>query len=147
MNKSALLFPLIFLGGAVPEYSAATQMTSATTEQCINVPWPGARVERTLLPVKPCERWRNRPWNIKQGQTTGAGGLCLDVEGGNPHRRSASHLLHVHAESDPELAHCERAVRRRGGKYLDIRGGRTVRRGVLDLLHVLQCREPAVDGS
>lgn len=61
--------------------STTSQITSGNSNQCINVVNHGYPVAGTPLRVKPCDPWRNQQWSISNGQFTGVGGFCVDVQG------------------------------------------------------------------
>jgi hypothetical protein len=74
--------PLLALLIGWPGISASSQISSGSSDQCVNVPWHGAPVEGTPVHVKQCDPRQNQQWIISMGQITGVGGLCLDVQGG-----------------------------------------------------------------
>jgi hypothetical protein len=61
--------------------TTSRQISSGSTNMCMNVEWHGYPVAGTPLRVKPCDPRRNQQWVLNNGQITGVGGFCLDVQG------------------------------------------------------------------
>jgi hypothetical protein len=84
ISKLQLLWMTMFLltGTALlASCSTTRQISSGNTNQCINVVNHGYPVAGTPLRVKPCDPWQNQQWMFNNGQITGVGGFCLDVQG------------------------------------------------------------------
>ncbi len=107
----------------LPTLADATQITSASSNACINVPWHGTPVQGTPVHVKQCDPWRNQQWSINQGQVTGVGGFCLDVEGGKP--VDGSRVVYEPCNQSPSQNWriAQGQFVGIGGKCLDIKGG------------------------
>jgi hypothetical protein len=74
--------------------------------------------------IKSCDPWRNQKWSFSgNGQITGVGGFCLDVQGGAPTDGAAViYTPCVGAPSQNWTAN-NGVIIGVGGKCLDIKGG------------------------
>ncbi|MGO9932031.1 MAG: RICIN domain-containing protein [Steroidobacteraceae bacterium] len=83
MNKVAcVLVSLVAITAAGLGSCATTrQISSGNTNLCMNVVWHGYPVAGTPLRVRPCDPWQNQQWSLNNGQITGVGGFCVDVQG------------------------------------------------------------------
>src|SRR5271167_3982380 len=83
MMNRLIFFVVSLLSVATSLTSCATsrQITSGNTNMCMNVENHGYPVAGTPLRVKPCDPWRNQQWILNNGQITGVGGFCVDVQG------------------------------------------------------------------
>jgi hypothetical protein len=127
VNRTITLVSMLSIMLACGSLSACTttrQVSSGTTDQCLNVEWHGYPVAGTPLRVKPCDPWRNQQWSFnKDGSITGVGGLCLDtrnsaVEEGTP-------VLYVPCVDSPTQKWTVSGTQliASGGKCVDVAGG------------------------
>ena len=107
---------------APPQLATASQITSGSTDQCINVPWHGAPVEGTPVHIKQCDPWKNQQWALTAGQITGVGGLCLDVRGGQPKDGTAVVYASCNGSPAQNWRWANGQIIGIGGKCLDIAG-------------------------
>ncbi|HEY0799571.1 MAG TPA: ricin-type beta-trefoil lectin domain protein [Steroidobacteraceae bacterium] len=75
------IFSVLFVLTSLTSCSTTAQVTSGNSNQCINVVNHGYPVAGTPLRLKPCDPWQNQQWSIRNGQMTGVGGFCVDVQG------------------------------------------------------------------
>lgn len=71
---------LLPLGGC----ASSSLLVAADSNECINVPWHGFQVDGTQVQLLYCRGHRNQYWTLANGQITGIGGACLDVQGSAP---------------------------------------------------------------
>jgi Ricin-type beta-trefoil lectin domain len=64
--------------------ASESMLVSANTNECMNVPWHGYPVDGTPIRLLYCRGHRNQYWTLGNGQITGIGGSCLDVQGSQP---------------------------------------------------------------
>jgi len=76
------LVSLLAVAAFLTSCATSRQISSGNTNMCLNVEWHGYPVAGTPLRVKPCDPWRNQQWMLNDGQITGVGGFCVDVQGG-----------------------------------------------------------------
>jgi len=76
-----LLFSLLSVPALLTSCATTSQISSGNTNMCMNVENHGYPVAGTPLRVKPCDPWQNQLWAFNQGQITGVGGFCVDVQG------------------------------------------------------------------
>src|SRR5580698_6391262 len=76
-----ILMALLVVAACLSSCATPRQISSGNTNMCMNVEWHGYPVAGTPLRVKPCDPWRNQQWVLHDGQITGVGGFCLDVQG------------------------------------------------------------------
>lgn len=72
---------ILFVLASLASCSTTSQITSGNSNQCINVVNHGYPEPGTPLRIKPCDPWRNQQWSLTNGQITGVGGFCVDVQG------------------------------------------------------------------
>ena len=121
LGTAALLLLLV-----VSNTGCATtqQITSGNSNMCINVvnhgyPEPGAPVI-----MKGCDPWKNQQWSFSgNGQITGVGGFCIDVQGSAPNNGAA--VIYTPCSGSPSQNWTARngTIVGIGGKCLDIGGG------------------------
>ena len=125
MTRYLRALPLLLLvahglGGC----ATTSQITSGNTNMCMNVvnhgsPEPGAPVI-----MKVCDPWKNQQWAFNgNGQITGVGGFCLDVQGSAPNNGAA--VIYTPCVGSPSQNWMGRngTIVGIGGKCLDIGGG------------------------
>lgn len=118
---------LLLLFAVAPLLSCTTtrQISSGSTNLCMNVEYHGYPVAGTPLRVKPCDPWKNQQWMIeKNGEITGVGGFCLDVGGGEP--KDGAPVIYAPcsgAASQTWRVGADGTIEGIGGKCLDIGGG------------------------
>lgn len=117
-----LFVPVLGALAVTPHLASASQITSSSTDQCINVPWHGAPVEGTPVHIKQCDPWKNQQWALTGGQITGVGGLCLDVRGGQP--KDGANVVYTSCNGSPSQnwRWANGQFIGIGGKCLDIAG-------------------------
>lgn len=104
--------------------ATTAQITSGPSNMCINVinhgsPQPGAAVI-----MKVCDPWRNQQWSFSgNGQITGVGGFCLDVQGAAP--TDGAPVIYTPCVGAPSQnwTASNGTIVGLGGKCLDIGGG------------------------
>lgn len=100
------------------------QVTSGNSNMCMNVinhgsPEPGAPVI-----MKVCDPWKNQQWAFnKDGQITGVGGFCLDVQGSAPNNGAAIIYTPCNGSPSQNWSASNGTIVGIGGKCLDIGGG------------------------
>jgi hypothetical protein len=75
------LVSVVFVLASIVSCSTTRQITSGNSNQCMNVENHGYPVAGTPLRIRPCDPWQNQQWSLNNGQITGVGGFCLDVQG------------------------------------------------------------------
>jgi Ricin-type beta-trefoil lectin domain len=124
-----VLVPLMF---ASVSCATTTQITNGNTNMCVNVvnhgsPQPGAPVILRL-----CDPWKNQQWSFNgNGQITGIGGFCLDVQGSAP--TDGAPVIYTPCSGSPSQnwTASNGAITGIGGKCLDIEGGNPAERAPL----------------
>ena len=76
-----LLFSLLSVPALLTSCATTSQISSGNTNMCMNVENHGYPVPGTPLRVKACDPWQNQQWTLNNGQITGVGGFCVDVQG------------------------------------------------------------------
>jgi hypothetical protein len=72
---------LLSMGVSLTSCVTSRQISSGNTNMCMNVENHGYPVAGTPLRVKPCDPWKNQQWTLNNGQISGVGGFCVDVQG------------------------------------------------------------------
>jgi hypothetical protein len=100
-----------------------SQISSGSTNMCINVEWHGYPVAGTPLRVKACDPWRNQQWMLSKGLISGVGGFCLDVQGSAASEGAA--VVYVPCNGGPSQTWTvsNGTIVGIGGRCLDIGGG------------------------
>jgi hypothetical protein len=96
------------------------QISSGNTNMCMNVENHGYPVAGTPLRVKPCDPWKNQQWNLNNGQITGVGGFCVDVQGSAAN--DGAQVIYVPCNGGPSQhwTVANGAIVGIGGKCIDI---------------------------
>ena len=116
------VLPLLTIAAA--GCATTQQITSGTTNMCINVvnhgsPEPGAPVI-----LRTCDPWQNQQWSFSgNGQITGVGGFCLDVQGGAPTDGASVNYTPCSGAPSQNWTASNGTIVGIGGKCLDITGG------------------------
>ena len=111
---------LVCLPGAAP----ASQLTSANTGECVNVPWHGYPIDGTRVHVLQCDSGRqNQQWVLQHGQIVGVGGSCLDVQDGASTDGTAVIFVACNGRPGQSWSVIDGKIVGIGGKCLDISGG------------------------
>jgi len=113
-------------------YATSNQITSSNTNMCMNVvnhgsPQPGAPVI-----LRMCDPWQNQQWSFSgNGQITGVGGFCLDVQGSAP--TDGAPVIYTPCGRSPSQTWTagNGTITGIGGKCLDIGGGNPADRAPL----------------
>ena len=115
---------LLLLTMAAAGCATSSQITSGNSNMCMNVvnhgsPEPGAPVI-----MKVCDPWRNQQWSFSgNGQITGVGGFCLDVQGSAPTDGAAVIYTPCSGSPGQNWGASNGTIVGIGGKCLDIGGG------------------------
>ena len=115
---------LLLLVTASVGCATTQQLTSGSTNMCMNVvnhgyPEPGAPVI-----MKACDPWRNQQWSFNgAGQIVGVGGFCVDVMGSAPN--DGARVIYTPCSGAPSQNWRANngTIVGIGGKCLDIEGG------------------------
>ncbi len=126
MNKRTLisLALLVILCAELSACATTRQVSSGTTNQCLNVEWHGYPVAGTPLRVKQCDPWRNQQWSFnKDGSITGVGGFCVDVQSSEVAEGTA--VIYVPCNGSPSQKWTVNGAQLVGigGKCVDVSGG------------------------
>jgi len=118
------LIGLISITAALTSCATPRQISSGNTNMCMNVEWHGYPVAGTPLRVKPCDPWRNQQWFLDNGQMTGVGGFCVDVQGSEP--IDGAQVVYVPCTGGPSQhwTVINGSLVGIGGKCIDIGGAR-----------------------
>jgi len=103
--------------------SCANQIVNNANNQCANLPWHGYPVDGTPVRIIPCVGRAGEQWSVKNGQISGVGGSCMDVEGSNP--VEGARVIGVRCNGSPSQ-HWTAAngqIVGVGGMCLDVAGG------------------------
>ncbi|HYC09153.1 MAG TPA: ricin-type beta-trefoil lectin domain protein [Steroidobacteraceae bacterium] len=103
--------------------ASGKMIVGANTNECVNVPWHGYPIDGTQVRLLYCRGHQNQYWNIADGQITGVGGSCLDVQGGAP--VDGAQVIYVACNGSPSQhwSVANGQIVGIGGKCLDIEGG------------------------
>jgi hypothetical protein len=103
--------------------ASSNMLVGADSNECINVPWHGYQVDGTPVQLLHCRGHRNQFWSIGNGQITGIGGGCLDVQGSAP--VDGAQIISVTCNGSPSQhwTVANGQITGIGGKCLDIQGG------------------------
>ena len=126
MHKLTLtsILSIQLLAAGLSGCATTKQVSSGSTNQCMNVEWHGYPVAGTPLRVKPCDPWRNQQWLFnKDGSVTGVGGFCVDVQNGSDAAGTA--VLYVPCTGAPSQRWTVAGTQLIGvgGKCVDVSGG------------------------
>lgn len=64
--------------------ACSSQIINNYSNQCANLPWHGYPIDGTPVRLLDCIGRPGEQWNIKNGQISGVGGSCFDIEGAAP---------------------------------------------------------------
>lgn len=117
-----LLAPLLTvnLGGC----ATSAQITSGNSNMCMNVINHGYPEAGAPVIIKGCDPWRNQQWSFNgNGQITGVGGFCVDVQGSAP--TDGARVIYTPCSGSPgqNWVGSNGTIVGIGGKCLDIEGG------------------------
>jgi Ricin-type beta-trefoil lectin domain len=126
MRRFPCTLPLmaLLLTCSISACATSMQITSGSTNMCMNVvnhgsPEPGAPVI-----MKTCDPWRNQQWSFNgNGQITGVGGFCLDVQGSAPNNGAPVIYTPCSGSPSQNWVASNGTIVGIGGKCLDISGG------------------------
>jgi hypothetical protein len=125
MNSSTTGLLILYIVMVVPLFSCATthQISSGTTNQCMNVVNHGYPVPGTPVHVKQCDPWQNQQWAFNKGTIVGVGGFCLDVQGSAA--AEGAPILYVPCNGGPSQnwSVSNGTIVGIGGKCVDVQGG------------------------
>ena len=115
---------VLLLATALNGCATSRQITSGNSNMCVNVinhgyPQAGARVI-----MKGCDPWQNQQWTFSgNGQITGVGGFCMDVEGSAAN--DGAPVIYTPCSGSPSQnwTAANGTIVGIGGKCLDISGG------------------------
>jgi hypothetical protein len=114
----------LLLGPAVLSLAAcASAIVNNGTNECANLPWHGYPMDGTVVRLIPCVGRPGEAWNLKNGQITGVGGSCMDVEGSNA--LQGARVISVGCNGSPSQQwHLQGTeIVGVGGMCLDVAGG------------------------
>jgi Ricin-type beta-trefoil lectin domain len=80
----ALLVAVLTLGALQLSLSGCASgnlLVNANSNECVLVPWHGYPIDGTQVRLRECIGKQNQYWNVANGQISGIGGSCLDVNG------------------------------------------------------------------
>src|SRR5271168_1151970 len=123
MNKlTIVLVSLLSIAAVLTSCATSRQISSGNTNMCMNVEWHGYPVAGTPLRIKPCDPWLNQQWVLNNGQITGVGGFCVDVQGSVAN--DGAPVLYVPCTGGPsqQWTFANGTIAGIGGKCLDIGG-------------------------
>ena len=114
-----LLLPIV-LFTSLSSCSTTSQFTSGNSNQCMNVVNHGQPEPGEPLRLKPCDPWQNQQWSLSNGQMTGIGGFCVDVQGSAA--VDGSPLIYVPCSSSPSQrwSQVNGTIVGIGGKCIDV---------------------------
>jgi hypothetical protein len=81
IKSGGLIASLLCVVWSLTSCATTHQISSANSNQCMNVVFHGYPVAGTPLRIKPCDPWRNQEWLFSNGAIVGVGGFCVDVQG------------------------------------------------------------------
>lgn len=119
--RGAVLVTMLSAAGC----ASTMQITSGNSNMCMNVvnhvnPEPGAAVI-----MKVCDPWQNQQWAFNgNGQITGVGGFCVDVQGSQP--VNGARVIYTPCSGSPSqnwAAAGNGTIVGIGGKCLDVQNG------------------------
>jgi Ricin-type beta-trefoil lectin domain len=87
MRRLMLLVALALLGASELTLTACASgnlVVSANSNECMLVPWHGYPIDGTQVRLRQCIGKQNQYWKVANGQISGIGGSCLDVNGAAP---------------------------------------------------------------
>jgi hypothetical protein len=83
--KTAVSLSAALLAIAASSGCASQNMlVSANTSQCAHLVWHGSLDQGRPITLRQCIGRRNEFWSIADGQISGIGGACFDVDGSAP---------------------------------------------------------------
>jgi hypothetical protein len=114
---------LSVVGSALLLDACASQIVNNASNECANLPWHGYPIDGTPVRLIPCIGRPGEAWNVKNGQITGVGGSCMDVEGSNP--LDGARVIGVSCNGSPSQnwTVANGQITGVGGKCLDVAGG------------------------
>jgi Ricin-type beta-trefoil lectin domain len=124
LSKSiGVLMTILLVAACLSSCLISRQISSGNTNQCMNVEWHGYPVAGTPLRVKPCDPWRNQQWVLNNGQITGVGGFCVDVQGSAA--AEGAPVLYVPCDGRPsqQWTAVNNQILGIGGLCMDVGGG------------------------
>ncbi len=111
------------LCGALPGCAPGNLLVAANTNECVLVPWHGYPIDGTQVRLRQCIGKQQQYWNIANGQITGIGGSCLDVNGAAA--VDGARVIYVHCNGSPsqQWSYTNGQIVGIGGKCLESLGG------------------------
>jgi hypothetical protein len=82
--RLAILVATLTLGAlhlSLSGCASGNLLVSANSNECVLVPWHGYPIDGTQVRLRECVGKQNQYWNVANGQISGIGGSCLDVNG------------------------------------------------------------------
>lgn len=113
------LSALVALGAC----ASSNMLVGGNSNECINVPWHGYQVDGTPVVLLHCRGHRNQFWSIGNGQISGIGGGCLDVQGSSPVDGAPVISVTCNGSPSQQWTVANGQIVGIGGKCLDIQGG------------------------
>jgi Ricin-type beta-trefoil lectin domain len=103
--------------------SCSSQIVNNYSNECVNLPWHGYPMDGTPVRLLQCIGRQGEQWNVKNGQITGVGGSCLDVEGSAP--LDGARVIGVTCNGSPSQnwSVADGHIVGIGGKCLDVASG------------------------
>lgn len=81
---AAALTSVVVLDMSLSACASGNLLVSDGSNECVLVPWHGYPIDGTQVRLRQCVGQKNQYWNVANGQITGIGGSCLDVNGASP---------------------------------------------------------------
>jgi hypothetical protein len=105
--------------------ACSSQLVNNASNECANLPWHGYPIDGTPVRLIPCVGRPGEQWNAKNGQITGVGGSCMDVQGSNA--LDGARVIGVTCNGSPSQnwTPTNGQILGIGGKCLDVAGGGT----------------------
>jgi len=123
MNKlTIVLVSLLSIAAVLTSCATSRQISSGNTNMCMNVENHGYPVAGTPLRVKPCDPWQNQQWSLDNGQITGVGGFCVDVQGSAASEGAPVIFVPCNGGPSQHWTIVNGAIVGIGGKCIDIGG-------------------------
>ncbi len=123
LRLPAALLCAAVLCGALPGCASGKLLVAANTNECVLVPWHGYPIDGTQVRLRQCVGKAQQYWTIANGQITGIGGSCLDVNGSAA--VDGARVIYVHCNGSPgqQWSYSNGQIVGIGGKCLESLGG------------------------
>jgi hypothetical protein len=102
MRFLAVASAIVGLAGLYLNLAACTSgslLVSDGSNECVLVPWHGYPIDGTQVRLRQCVGQKNQYWNVANGQITGIGASCLDVNGASP--ADGARVIYVTCNGSP----------------------------------------------